>query len=77
MKVIHLFDQYRPRPNDDPTTAIRRLLLRRPFKVGERVVYCGDQGTVLEVDTGYVRVLWDRRTSRSQWHDALDVHRIG
>jgi hypothetical protein len=78
-KVIHIWDWYKPRP-DDPTTAIKRLLLRRKFRPGERV-HSGDQtncGTVVEVSFGgnLVRVLWDRRKPREQWNEVLDVHRI-
>jgi len=78
-KVIHIWDRYRPRQSDDPTTAIRRLFLRRKFKTGERVCYCRDEtdrGTVTEVslDGDLVKVLWDR--GWQQWHDVLDVHRV-
>ena len=63
-KVIHIWDRYRPRQSDDPTTAIRRLFLRRKFKTGERVCHCRDEtdrGTVTEVslDGDLVKVLWD------------------
>jgi hypothetical protein len=50
-KVIHIWDRYKPRKSDDTTTAIRRLLLRRRFKAGERVHYYGNEarcGTVTE-----------------------------
>jgi hypothetical protein len=80
-KVIHIWDWYKPRKSDDSTTAIRRLLLRRKFRPGERVHYRGDQtdcGTVVEVSFGgdLVRVLWDRRKPREQWNEVLDVHRV-
>jgi hypothetical protein len=77
-KVIHIWDHYRPSKSDDTTTAIRRLLLRRKFKAGERVHYYGDQtncGTVIETDGDLVRVLWDH-SKREQWHEALDVFRV-
>jgi hypothetical protein len=75
-KVIHLFDHYRPRKNDEPAMAIRRLLLRRKFTTGERVCDGTNSGTVIEVslDGSYVRVMWDRR--RDHWHDELDIYRI-
>jgi hypothetical protein len=72
--VIHIWDWYKPRKSDDLTTAIRRLFLRRKFKTGERVTDQTDCGTVIEVSPNgdQVKVLWDRST-RSQWHDVLDV----
>jgi len=78
-KVIPLWDRYRPRRTDDPNTAIRRLLLRRKFRAGERVHHYGNAalcGTVTEPSDGVlVRVLWDNRTN-PQLEDVLDVLRI-
>ena len=77
-EVIDIWDRYKPRKSDNPTTAIRRLLLRRKFKTGERVHYQGDEadcGTVIEVDGASVKVLWDRST-RDQWLDVLDLRRV-
>jgi len=74
--VIPMWDRYKPRKSDDPTTAIRRLLLRRRFRAGERVHYYGNEtrcGTVTEASDGVlVRVLWDRST-QAQLEDVLDV----
>jgi hypothetical protein len=78
-KVIPLWDRYKPRKSDDTTTAIRRLLLRRRFKAGERVHYYGNAakcGTVTEASDGVlVRVLWDHAT-HDQLEDVLDVLRV-
>jgi len=78
-KVIHIWDRYRPRKSDDTTTAIRRLLLRRRFKAGERVHHYGNParcGTVTEASNGVmVRVLWDGAT-RDWLEDVLDVLRV-
>jgi hypothetical protein len=76
-KVIHIWDQYRPRKSDDTTTAIRQLLLRRKFATGERVCNETGRGIVIEVSPSgdQVRVLWDHG-NRDQWHDVLDVYRV-
>jgi hypothetical protein len=77
-KVIPLWDRYKPRKSDDPTTAIRKLLLRRKFSTGERVHHCRDEtecGTVIETDGASVKVLWDR-SARELWLDVLDLRRV-
>ena len=80
-KVIDLWERYRPRKTDNPTTAIRRLLLRRKFAVGERVTTAngnGNCGIAIEVTPSGcdVRVLWDHLASRAGWYDTLNLHRI-
>ena len=76
--IINLFDRYRPRKADKPTTAIRRLLLRRKFSMGERVTDGhGSRGIVLEVSASGcdARVLWDHLAPRDGWYDTLGLYR--